>query len=67
MLKYSIFSSSGQDFNVAKSIGDERPSDEENARFWTVLYVGKNANKDEEGSYVWKLPEYNLSATTHQL
>ena len=26
--------------------------DEENARFWPVLYVGKNANKDEEGSYV---------------
>ena len=29
--------------------------DEENARFWPVLYVGKNANKDEEGSYVCKI------------
>lgn len=29
--------------------------DEENSRFWPVLYVGKNAAKDEEGSYVWKL------------
>lgn len=29
--------------------------DEENSRFWPVLYVGKNANKDEKGSYVWKL------------
>lgn len=28
--------------------------DEGNTRFWPVLYVGKNANKDEEGSYVWK-------------
>lgn len=23
---------------------------EENSRFWPVLYVGKNAAKDEEGS-----------------
>ena len=31
--------------------------DEENARFWTVLYVGKNANKYEEGScYQHRLP-----------
>ena len=29
--------------------------DEENSRFWPVLYVGKNAAQDEEGSYVWKL------------
>ena len=27
----------------------------ENARWWTVLYVGKSAGKDEEGSYIWKL------------
>lgn len=31
------------------------PRDEESSRFWPVLYVGKNAKKDEEGSYVWKL------------
>ncbi|MCD7746276.1 MAG: EVE domain-containing protein [Lachnospiraceae bacterium] len=29
--------------------------DEENARLWPVLYVGKIADNDEEGSYVWKL------------
>lgn len=29
--------------------------DNENSRWWTVLYVGKAAGKDEEGSYVWKL------------
>mgnify|MGYP000864374412 FL=1 len=29
--------------------------DNENSRWWTVLYVGKVAGKDEEGSYVWKL------------
>jgi len=31
------------------------PRDEENSRWWPILYVGKNARKDEEGSYVWKL------------
>ena len=30
------------------------PRDEENSRWWPVLYVGKNAKKDEEGAYVWK-------------
>ena len=24
-------------------------------RWWTILYVGKDAGKDEEGSYIWKL------------
>jgi 5-methylcytosine-specific restriction protein B len=27
----------------------------ENARWWTILYVGKSSSKDEEGSYIWKL------------
>ena len=31
------------------------PRDEENSRWWPILYIGKNACKDEEGSYVWKL------------
>lgn len=30
------------------------PRDEDNSRWWPVLYVGKNAKKDEEGAYVWK-------------
>jgi MoxR-like ATPase len=29
--------------------------DDESTRFWPVLYVGQNAGKDEDGSYVWKL------------
>lgn len=29
--------------------------DTENSRWWPILYLGKNAKKDEEGSYVWKL------------
>lgn len=29
--------------------------DNENARWWTIPYLGRNAGKDEEGSYVWKL------------
>lgn len=31
------------------------PRDDENSRFWPVLYVGKRARKEEEGSYIWKL------------
>lgn len=27
----------------------------ENYRWWTVLYAGKNAGEDEDGSYIWKL------------
>ena len=29
--------------------------DNDESRWWPVLYVGKAAKKDEEGSYVWKL------------
>lgn len=29
--------------------------DNENSKWWPVLYLGRSANKDEEGSYVWKL------------
>ena len=28
---------------------------EKNSKYWPVLYVGKNAKKDEDGAYVWKL------------
>ena len=31
------------------------PRDEEHSRWWPILYLGKIARKDEEGSYVWKL------------
>lgn len=31
-------------------------------RWWTILYVGKDAGKDEEGSYIWKLREELESA-----
>lgn len=27
----------------------------ENSRWWPILYLGRNARKDEEGNYVWKL------------
>ncbi len=29
--------------------------DNEDSKWWPVLYVGKYADKDEEGSYIWKL------------
>ena len=29
--------------------------DNDNARWWPVLYVGKSAGKNDEGSYIWKL------------
>lgn len=28
--------------------------DSRNARWWPILYVGKYADKDEEGSYIWR-------------
>ncbi len=30
-------------------------NDNEKLKWWPVLYLGRSANKDEEGSYVWKL------------
>lgn len=29
--------------------------DTENSKWWPVLYTGRHAEKDEEGSYVWRL------------
>lgn len=29
--------------------------DNESSRWWPILYVGKQADKDEDGSYVWRL------------
>lgn len=40
--------------------------DNENARWWTILYLGRNAGKDEEGSYVWKLRD-ELAAALEQV
>lgn len=31
------------------------PRDSDNSRWWPVLYVGRNAEKDEDGDYIWKL------------
>ena len=27
----------------------------QNAKWWPILYVGKDASKDEKGSYIWKI------------
>ncbi len=29
--------------------------DTDNSKWWPILYVGRHAEKDEDGSYVWKL------------
>lgn len=42
------------------------PRDEENSRWWPILYLGKDAKKDEEGSYVWRLRD-ELSAALDQV
>jgi 5-methylcytosine-specific restriction protein B len=36
------------------------PRDKKNSRWWPVLYVGKYAKKDEDGTYTWKL-RYELA------
>ncbi|MEE8722842.1 MAG: AAA family ATPase [Eggerthellaceae bacterium] len=40
---------------VEKTGCDVMDRDSENSRWWPVLYIGRYAGKDEEGSYVWKL------------
>ncbi len=37
-------------------------NDTENSRWWPVLYIGRNADKGDEGSYVWKLRPELFSA-----
>lgn len=38
--------------------------EEENSKLWPILYVGKYAKKEEEGSYIWKLREELAEALT---
>lgn len=42
---------------VVEKTGCSTPPDRdnENARWWPVLYVGRSASKDDAGSYIWKL------------
>ncbi len=40
------------------------PRDEENSRWWPILFVGKNARKEEAGAYVWKLRDELAEALT---
>lgn len=39
---------------------------DDSTRWCTVLYIGRSANKDEEGSYVWKLRD-ELAAALEQV
>ena len=39
--------------------------DNENAKWWPILYVGRYAAKDEEGGYVWKLRDELSEALDH--
>ena len=49
---------------VAEKTGCEVPPDRDssNAGWWPILYVGKHAGKDEEGSYIWRLRDELLDA-----
>lgn len=38
--------------------------EEENSKLWPILYVGRYAKKEEEGSYIWKLREELAEALT---
>lgn len=40
---------------VLKASHAVAPKDEENGRRWPVLFTGRNALKNEEGAYVWRL------------
>lgn len=49
---------------VAKKTGCKTPPDRinENARWWPILYVGRDASKEEKGSYVWKIRDELMEA-----
>ncbi len=52
---YNVGSSSLAKRIVQKAGCPVLPRDNESSKWWPVLYVGKRAKKDEEGSYIWKL------------
>ena len=39
--------------------------DNENARFWPILYTGKHAEEDEDGYYIWRLRDELNQALDH--
>jgi len=50
----------GGSSSLAKRIAEKTgcpvmPRDSENSKWWPVLYVGRDAQKGEEGSFIWKL------------
>ncbi len=52
---------------VAKKTGCPiMPRDEKSTRWWAILYLGKDAKKDEDGTYVWRLRD-ELSAALDQV
>ena len=40
---------------AAKTNCELRVDDEGITRYWSILYIGKYADKDEEGAFVWKI------------
>lgn len=40
---------------VAKKTGCELMTYENGVNYWPVLYIGRNAKKDEDGAFLWKL------------
>ena len=52
--------------SLAKRIADKTGckvmgDDNDNSKWWPILYVGRSASKEEQGSYIWKLRD-ELSA-----
>ena len=49
--------------NIAKETGCPiLPREEENARYWSVLFQGKNTTDRSQGSYCWKMREPVIAA-----
>lgn len=52
---------------IVKKTGCElRVDNEGTTRYWSVLYIGRYADKDEEGAFVWKLRE-ELAAALEEI
>ena len=52
---------------IVKSTGCpvvEEERNAQNAKWWPVLYVGKDASKEEKGSFIWKIREELYEALT---
>ena len=48
--------------NIAKETGCSLPKHDDNAKYWPILFRGKNVQDKSQGSYCWKMRKRVINA-----